>query len=255
MSKEIARTVGGRGIAWLIAIIAAFALFAVIAHAAEPAPILTYSNSASVDGHYVEFTLAVSNAGDADSNSQTVQDTLPAGADWAIVEDTIGCSLAPSLLSNRTKLDCQPFIVPKRDLAGVDTDGLKFVTIGGIVDQCGDVSNAALFNLATIRATTVSIACPTTPTPVPTATAPPITATTGPVELPTSTPTVTLAPTKTAVPGASSTPKPPNTGTGPADQRAVREDRLTAALVFLIALTGGVALLAVPLSYTRVRRQ
>jgi uncharacterized repeat protein (TIGR01451 family) len=256
MSKEIAQTVGGKAIAWLIAIVAAFALFAVIAHAAEPAPALTYSNSAAVDGHYVEFTLAVSNAGDADSNSQTVQDTLPAGADWAIVEDTIGCSLAPSLLPNRTKLDCQPFIVPARDLSGVDTDGLKFVTIGGIVDDCGDVSNAVLFNLATVRVTTVSIACPATPTLPPSATAtPPATVTSGPVELPTSTPTPTIAPTKTSVPGASSTPKPPNTGTGPADQRAVRDDRLTAALVFLIALTAGVALLAVPLTYTRSRRR
>lgn len=236
------------------AVLVALAPLAVlIAHAAEPAPILTFSNSASVDGHYVEFTLAVSNAGDADSNSQTVQDTLPAGADWAIVEDTIGCSLAPSLLPNRTKLDCQPFIVPKRDLSGVDTDGLKFVTIGGILDQCGDVSNAALFNLATIRATTVSIACPATPTPVPTS--PPVSSTTRPVELPTSTPTATLAPTKTAVPGASSTPKPPNTGTGPAEQRAARDDRLSAAAVFLIALTFGVALFAIPLAYTKASRR
>lgn len=253
MSREIARTVGGRAVAWLIAIVAGLALLTIsIAAAAEPAPILTYSNVATVDGHYVEFTAAVSNAGDADSNSQTVQDTLPSGADWAIVEDTIGCSLAPSLLPNRTKLDCDPFIVPKRNLDGVDTDGLKFVTLGGIVDGCGDISNAALFNLAIVRVTTVSIACPATPTPL--ATVSP-TATSGPVELPTLTPTATIAPTKTTVPGASSTPKPPNTGTGPADQRAVRDDRLTAALVFLIALTAGVALMAIPLSYTRVRRR
>jgi len=255
MSKEIARTVGGRGIAWLIAIIAAFAVLATLftqARAAEPAPILTYSNVATIDAHYVEFTLAVSNAGDADSNSQTVQSTLPAGADWAIVEDTIGCSLAPSLLPNRTKLDCQPFIVPARDLAGVDTDGLKFVTVGGIVDNCGDVSNAALFNLAIIRATTVNMACPATPTPVPTS--PPVTSTTGPVELPTSTPTSTIAPTKTAVPGASSTPKPPNTGDSPAQQRA-HDDRLSAAAVFLIALTFGLALVVIPLSYTKARRR
>lgn len=254
MSKEIAQTVGGKAIAWLIAIVAAFALFMVVSvRAAEPAPILTYSNTASVDAHYVEFTLAVSNAGDADSNSQTVQTTLPARADWAIVEDTIGCSLAPSLLPNRTKLDCQPFIVPKRDLSGVDTDGLRFVTIGGIVDQCGDVSDAALFNLAIIRATTVSIACPATPTPVPTS--PPVTSTTGPVELPTVTPTATLAPTKTAVPGASSTPKPPATGTGPADQRAVRDDRLDAAIVFLVFLTLGLVVVGVPLTYTKARRR
>lgn len=212
MSKEIAQTVGGKGIAWLIAIIAAFALFTVIAaHAAEPAPALTFSNVATVDGHYVEFTAAISNSGDADSSSQTVQSTLPAGSDWAIVEDTIGCSLAPSLLQGRTKLDCDPFIVPARDLSGVDTDGLRFVTIGGIVDNCGDVSNAVLFNLATVRVTTVSIACPATPTLPPSATAtPPATVTSGPVELPTSTPTPTA--TKTAATGASSTPKPPATG-------------------------------------------
>jgi len=235
---KVLKLLGGGVLAALLA------LAAVAVYAAEPAPKLTFSNTAAVDGHYVEFTLAVTNAGDADSNSQTVQDTLPAGADWAIVKDTIGCSLAPSLLQGRTKLDCDPFIVPKRNLDGVDTDGLKFVTIGGIVDGCGDISNAALFNLATVRVTTVSIACPATPTP--TATAPPITATTGPVELPLATPT------KTAIP--STTPKPPNTGTGPVDVADSPKNQLTAFVVFLLALGGGVAVFAIPLSYTKVRR-
>lgn len=244
---KVLKLLGGGVLAALLA------LLAVAVYAAEPAPKLTFSNSAAVDGHYVEFTLAVTNAGDADSNSQTVQDTLPAGADWAIVNDTIACSLAPSLLPNRTKLDCAPFIVPKRDLSGVDTDGLKFVTIGGVVDQCGDISNAALFNLATVRVTTVSIACPATPTPIPTA--PPVTSTTGPVELPTSTPTPTVAPTKTAVPGASSTPKPPNTGTGPVSEQAARADQLNAVAVVLISLGFGVALFAIPLAYTKARRR
>lgn len=222
-------------------------LAVLIAHAAEPAPVLTYSKSAAVDGSYIEWTLAVSNSGDADSNSQTVQDTLPAGADWAIVEDTIGCELGPSALANRLKLSCDKFIVPKRDLEGVDTDGLRFVTIGGIVDECGSYSNTAQFNFAILRSTTVSIACPATPTPIPSATATPVpTVTTGPVELPTATPT------KTAVP--SKTPLPPNTGTGPVDAADSPKNELTAFVVALLCLGGGAMLMAIPLSYTKVRK-
>lgn len=255
MSKEIAHTVGGKRVAWLIAIVAAFAVFATLAtqwresSAAEPAPVLTYSKSAAVDDHYIEWTLAVSNAGDADSNSQTVQDTLPAGADWAIVEDSIGCELVPSATAGKLKVSCDKFIVPARDLEGVDTDGLRFVTIGGIVEACGDYSNTAQFNFAILRSTTVTVACPATPTPVPTvATTPAPTVTTGPVELPTATPTKTAA----AIP--STTPKPPNTGTGPLEVADSPRNQLTAFVVFLLCLGAGVALFAVPLSYTKVRR-
>lgn len=224
-------------------------LAVIIAHAAEPAPVLTYSKSAAVDGHYIEWTLAVSNAGDADSNSQTVQDTLPAGADWAIVEDNIGCELVPSATAGKLKLSCDKFIVAARDLEGVDTDGLRFVTIGGIVDECGVYSNTAQFNFAILRSTTVSIACPATPTPIPAATSTPApTVTTGPVELPTATPTKTAA----AVP--SNIPKPPNTGTGPVDVADSPKNQLTAFVVALLCMGGGVALFAIPLSYTRVRR-
>ena len=224
-----------------------------IAYAADPAPVLTYSKTAAVDGSYIEWTLAVTNSGDADSESQTVQDTLPSGADWAIVEDTIGCELGPSSLANRLKLSCDKFIVPKRDLEGVDTDGLRFVTIGGIVDKCGDYLNTAQFNFAILRSTAVSIACPATPTPVPTntptaptATSTPVpTVTTGPVELP--------APTKTAaVP--SNVPKPPNTGSGPVDVAASPSNQLSAFSVALLAMGVGLVLFAIPLSYTRVRR-
>ena len=231
------------------AALSALAPFAVlIAHATEPAPVLTYSKSAAVDGSYIEWTLAVSNSGDADSESQTVQDTLPSGADWAIVEDTIGCELGPSSLANRLKLSCDKFIVPKKNLDGVDTDGLRFVTVGGIVDRCGDYLNTAQFNFAILRSTAVSIACPATPVP-PTATSTPVpTVTTGPVELPTPTPT------KTAIPSSSVIPRPPNTGSGPVDVADSSKGQLTAFVVALVSLGVGVALFAIPLSYTRVRR-
>ena len=229
----------------------ALAPFAVlIVHAAEsPAPILTYSKSAAVTGNYVTWTLAVSNSGDADSESQTVQDTMPSGADWAIVEDTIGCELGPSSLANRLKLSCDKFIVPKKNLEGVDTDGLRFVTIGGIVDECGVYLNTAQFNFAILRSTAVSIACPATPVPptAPAVTSTPVpTVTTGPVELPT--------PTKTAIPSSSVIPRPPNTGSGPVDVADSPENQLTAFVVALVSLGVGVALFAIPLSYTRVRR-
>ena len=220
-----------------------------VALATEPAAILTYSNTAAVDGSYVEFTLAVSNSGDSDSKEQSVADTLPAGADWAIVEDTIGCELGPSTLANRLKLTCEKFIVPARDLEGVDTDGLRFVTIGGIVDECGVYLNTAQFNFAILRSTAVSIACPATPVPptAPAVTSTPVpTVTTGPVELPT--------PTKTAIPSSSVIPRPPNTGSGPVDVADSPKGQLTAFVVALVSLGVGVALFAIPLSYTRVRR-
>ena len=185
--------------------------------AAEPTAVLSYSKSSTVTGNYVTWTLAVSNSGNSDSEEQSVTDTLPAGADWSIVANNISCDLTQSALANRLKLSCDKFIVPKRDLEGVDTDGLRFVTIGGIVDKCGDYLNTAQFNFAILRSTAVSIACPATPTPVPTntPTAPTATSTpvpvvtTGPVELP------TLTPTKTAIPSSSVIPRPPNTGSGP----------------------------------------
>ena len=232
------------------AALSALAPFAVlIAHAADPAPVLTYSKSAAVDGSYIEWKLAVSNSGDADSESQTALDTLPSGADWAIVEDTIGCELGPSSLANRLKLSCDKFIVPKRDLDGVDTDGLRFVTVGGIVDRCGVYLNTAQFNFAILRSTAVSIACPATPVPptAPAVTSTPVpTVTTGPVELPT--------PTKTAIPSSSVIPRPPNTGSGPVDVADSPENQLAAFVVALVSLGVGVALFAIPLSYTRVRR-
>ena len=227
-----------------------------IAYAADPAPVLTYSKTAAVDGSYIEWTLAVSNSGNSDSEEQSVADTLPSGADWAIVEDTIGCELGPSTLANRLKLSCDKFIVPKRDLEGVDTDGLRFVTIGGIVDKCGDYLNTALFNFAILRSTAVSIACPATPTPVPTntptaptATSTPVPAvTTGPVELP------TLTPTKTAIPSSSVIPLPPRSGNSPMDVADSPSNQLSAFSVALLAMGAGVALFAIPLSYTRARR-
>lgn len=91
---------------------------------------------------------------------------------------------------------------------------------------------------------------PATPTPTaPAATVTPVpTVTTGPVELPTATPTKTAA----AVP--SNIPKPPNTGTGPVDVADSPRNQLTAFVVALLCMGGGVALFAIPLSYTKVRK-
>lgn len=226
----------------LIVIIGALLMVGVV-HAdtptPEPAPRLTYSKSAAVDGHYVEWTISVTNSGDADSNSQTVQDTLPTGSDWVIVKDTIGCELVPSLTPGRVKLDCNRFIVPKRDLTGVDTDGIKFVTIGGIVDKCGEYSNAALFNFVIVRATVINIPCPATPTPIPATPTPTMGITTTntpnptqPTSTPTSTPTMRIV------------PLPPNTGNYKSEPQGVAVGTYDIVLVSSVLVLSGLAVMA-----------
>lgn len=179
----------------------------------EPAPILTYEKSADVEGNLIIWTLSVTNSGDADSNSQTVQDTLPAGVDWYILEDNINCSLVPSITDGRLRLGCDPFIVPKRDLSGEDTDGYRFVTIFGYASQCGFYNNAAQFNVFTVRLASALVPCPDMVTPVP-PTSTPVTVIPA-TETPTPVSTVTTpVPTSTPKIIPSITPKPPATGNG-----------------------------------------
>lgn len=214
MSKEIAYTVGGKRIVWLIAIIAAFATFATVAaQTPTPAPKLQHTKTVFVSGNYIQWTLAVTNTGNLDSTSQTIQDTLPAGADWEIVDDTIGCALAPSLIPNRVKLDCNKFIVERRHLNEAEDnflDGFEYVSIAGVVDRCGVYVNTAVFNAEIIRSTSAEVVCPATPTPVPPTATPtmsptPIPATNTPIpDVPTSTP-ISTQPTRII-------PLPPRTG-------------------------------------------
>ena len=183
----------------------------------EPSPKLTYSKIAGPAvpvGGLVTFTVSVVNSGNADSNAQAMQDTLPAGIDWQIATDTFGCSLGPSAIVGRTLLSCGPVIVEQRHINKTQDDfenGVASVTVVGIANVCGPLFNVALFNGFNPVAATADVLCPTpvptaTPTqtpvpstPTPTATQPPPTAT--PTQfVPTATPTQRIA------------PLPPNTG-------------------------------------------
>lgn len=244
MSKEIAQTVGGRKIAWLIAIVAAFAALATVwpqvhrVRAADPVAVLSFAKSAQVDGNRVAFTLTVQNSGLAPSDSQTAQDTLPAGGDWFIVSDSMGCDLTTSALAGRMLLNCGPFIVPPRHIneAGDDFEnGVNQVTVSAVL-ECGTYRNTATFNFVEQRSSTVSIPCPETPTPTPTQAPPTPTATATPPP-PTATATVpaaTVSPTRNV-------PLPPNTGDSAPHESTTTVSWLYAVLGFaaLVFAVGG----------------
>ena len=156
-----------------------------------PKAVLSYNKTASPEteiGGIISYTLSVTNTGNADSNSQTMVDTLPGGVDWWIASDSWGCSLAPSSTVGRTVLRCGGAVVQKRHLndAGDDfINGVISVTIFGQAYQCGSYFNTAVFNGQVPSAPAIAyVKCPATPT----ATATPIP--------PTTTPTV-VAPTQT----------------------------------------------------------
>lgn len=212
MSRIIERT------SWIVVIIllTLFGSYKVISAQTatpEPAAKLSYAKYVYVDSHYVQWTLSVTNSGNKDSNSQTIQDTLPAGADWTIVEGNINCELISSSIAGRVKLSCDPFTVSKRQLNETKDDfvnGNRFIVISGVVDTCGVYTNTAVFNFISVRTATADVVCPATPTPVPTMTPTQIPATNTPN--PTITPTPTISNPPTQIPTATFIPKPPNTG-------------------------------------------
>ena len=227
MSKEIAQTVGARQMAWLIALIAAVAVFATVvfparrASAVDPTPTpaakLAFSKVATAEtdiGGIIGYAISVTNSGNADSNSQTMIDTLPAGVDWYIAADSWGCTLAPSVTLGRTVLRCGPAIAEKRHLNDAQDDfvnGSLAVTVFGQAYQCGAYFNVAVFNGQMPSAPAIAyVKCPATPTPVP--------ATPTPTSVPTATPpapTATVAPpTPTAPAVVPAPPKTGNTGSG-----------------------------------------
>lgn len=222
MSKQIAQTVGDKRVAVLIALFAAFIVLATVVTQfrsadaqAEPEAALVYDKSADESENLVVWTISVTNVGDSDSEELFIQDTLPAGADWIISSDNIGCDLSESTLDARLVLNCGPFIAPMVDTDGVDTITTKSVSVSGIV-ACGSYTNTALFLPDEEQRTAVAVvACPTPiPTPTATATPTPIPPTQTPVVI-TATPTPTLndpVPTATNTPNRSLAPRPPNTG-------------------------------------------
>lgn len=203
------------------AIVIAFAAISV-AYAttptAEPKPNLAYTKVAGLDaepGGIITYHISVINSGNADSNSQTMFDTLPAGIDYWIVQDNWGCELAPSSIQGRTVLRCRGAIVEKRHLNETKDDfvnGAIYVQVAGQAWQCGTYPNVAIFNgIQPSNVAVANVKCPATPTPVPptpTPVPPTPVATQTPVQ--TAVPTqVPPEPTKTVQLPA---PKPPTTG-------------------------------------------
>lgn len=183
----------------------------------EPAAKLAYGKSASVDAAgVIIYVISVTNSGNLDSDSQTMQDVLPAGIEWNVAADTWGCSIdASPFLPGRAVLSCDPAIVEKRHLNAAEDDfenGTISVSVYGGAEACGLYSNTARFNAGAIsRTAAVSIPCPEAPTPVPTATLSP-TATPSPV-LPTTTAAISFTPTpQPAVTPIRVAPGPPSTG-------------------------------------------
>lgn len=205
----------------------------------EPAPKLAYSKlpgpAVSVGG-VISFTITVTNSGNADSGSQTMVDTLPAGVDWQIATDSFGCSLGPSAIEGRRLLSCGPVIVEKRHIndAGDDFEnGAASVTVRGVAFSCGPYFNVALFNGLNPVASTAQVLCPETPTPTPTQ--PP------PTSTPTAPPAATATPTQVP-PTATPTrfvPLPPSTGnTGPGTADAPASPNYAALLALMLIIPG-----------------
>lgn len=217
-----------------ICILAGLGFYAASAQTPTPVANMQYVKSAQVDGYLITWTLQASNSGNADSTSQTVQDTLPAGADWVISTDDIGCNLYDSSIPGRLKLECDPFIVQKRHLNATEDDflnGLRTVRVSGVVDKCGIYTNTALFNTLTIRSTTVIVPCPAIITATPTMSPTPITTPEPTTPVPTATQPIST-PTPRIV------PLPPNTGnTEPAGVRDGTYDVImVSAMLILSAL-------------------
>lgn len=207
----------------LVVAFLAFAAFRTADAQSAPVPNLSFSKSAvdSVPGGTVAYTLAVTNSGSADSNSQTIQDDLPAGFEWFLGESTMKCSLDTE--DGAQVLHCGPFVVEQRHLNETASDfvnGLAFVTVYAEAQACGSWPNTALLRddeTGKVTSSTLAILDVTCPTPTPT----PVT----PTATPTSPPAATATPTFPATPAiivvtATPTPfrivpLPPNTGTGP----------------------------------------
>lgn len=205
-------------ITMMIAALAALTMFGV-AYAvdptptATPAPKLSFGKTGTADtdiGGIVGFTISVTNSGNADSESQTMQDTLPGGVDWWIAADSWGCTLAPSVTAGRTVLRCGPAVAVKRHLNATADDfvnGSLSVTVFGQAFQCGAYFNVAVFNgQIPSNPAIVNVRCPVTPTPAATSTPIP-TQTAQPTQVP---PEPTKVPQKPEP--SRPAPKPPTTG-------------------------------------------
>lgn len=208
-----------RLIAWLTAALIALSMIGVALAVTptptpEPAPIVSFGKTSAVSGSFVSFTITVTNSGNSQTEELTVVDTLPAGIDWFLTADSMGCQIGPSAIPNRQLLSCGPFVTVARHLNEAKdnfVNGVNYVTVAGVMGNCGVISNTALLLPdGLFRTAFAENPCPATPTPVP--------ATPTPTSVPTATPpapTATVAPpTPTVALPAPLAPKTGNTQAG-----------------------------------------
>ena len=187
-----------RLIVWLTAALAALSMIGVTLAATptptpEPAPIVTFGKTSAVSGSFVSFTITVTNSGNSQTEELTVVDTLPAGIDWFLTADSMGCQLGPSAIPNRQLLSCGPFVTVARHLNEAKdnfVNGVNYVTVAGVMGNCGVISNTALLLPGGLfRTAFAENPCPATPTPTvaPTLTPTPVPPT--PTSIPTAVPT------------------------------------------------------------------
>lgn len=240
---------------WLvIAIACAFAASILtigqVSAQSPPSPKLSYHKVAGPEvpiGGGISFTMSISNSGNLDSGSQTLQDVLPDGIDWQIAP---GYSWDECAIEGQQLL-CSAATVPKPFIVGgVIVNGSVHVTVTGIALECGDYENTAIFNSTTIRRAVASVTCPPTPTPTPTNTPVVIVVTATPTNTPfppTLTPTPPPSSTSTpvvvtATPTVRIAPGPPNTGGSPpsayAESGSIAPQLAIAGLVAIALGTG-----------------
>ena len=236
MSKQIAQTVGGKRIAWLLAFLAFVAvLFTLATQATAEAPpsSITFTKVGEGTGSEVMyFTLRADNTAaviEDDEDSETsedngsgpllIQDFLPDGAYWyllsaevhdgdgnnsdldCVVEDTVIACNVRNILGQHLNKKQSAFV-----------HGYVEIVIYGVAKKCGTFDNVALLMGAgsprTARAS-ASFPCPATPTAIPTST--PTSAPT--LVPPTATPQIiVVTATPTSTPTVRLAPLPPNTG-------------------------------------------
>ena len=242
-----------RLIVWLIATIAALSTLGLALAAAptptpEPAPIVTFGKTSAVSGSFVSFTITVTNSGNSQTEALTVVDTLPAGIDWFLTADSMGCQIGPSAIPNRQLLSCGPFVTVARHLNEAKdnfVNGVNYVTVAGVMGNCGVISNTALLLPDGIfRTAFAENPCPATPTP-----------TVAPTQTPTPVPptaTPTIAPTQVPPSPTATLPAPgaPKTGdSAPTVQQGESEVAWSA-----LAALGGIILFSLGIAGWRRMR-
>lgn len=169
-----------------------------------PAARLQFSKTGQLSGNIITWTISITNSGNKNSDSQTIQDILPAGVYWSVSSIAgLTCSVGPVITdTTRQVLECNTLSVPKAEFDNnlfAIVNGLAQVNVYGYAEKCGVYHNIAVRNSLDVVSASVDVPCPTptaTPTVPPTAT-------------PTQTPTMVVTATNTPIPvSPTSTPSP-----------------------------------------------